>query len=585
MEKKNIYKFPLYETRQITDLRDMLRGSVELYSDKTAFLTKPKKGEPYVPITYKQYGAHVDAFGSKLFEMGITADRRVAIVAETRYEWYISYLATVNGAAIIVPLDKELPAAEINLMLKRADCDVVIYSPSLRDKVLEAAEGVESLKFFILMDYYKNEVEPFTVQASKDNLPQEYSFRYLLAEGQELLDSGYRDFLDCQIDPNEMRILLFTSGTTARSKAVMHSHHTISTNLIAMTEMIHIEDETALSVLPLHHTYECTCGFLCQIYKGSTIAEAEGLRYIVDNLKESKTTLLLAVPLIFEAFHKRIWRTIDKQGKRKTVEFALKFTRALSKVGIDLRKTFFKDIHAALGGHMRLLIAGGAAIDPKVLEDFTDFGFIAVQGYGLTECGPILALNRDKYFQHKSAGLPLPRTEAEVVDPDKNGIGEFRSRGDNVMLGYYGDPELTAEALQDGWFYTGDFGYIDQAGFLVITGRKKNVIVTKNGENVFPEEIEAIINRYDVVAESVVSSVDGRQGDMDIVIEIYPDSEALQEHFGHKDYTDEEVLNLMKNLVKEFNDTQPLYKRIKNVSLRDEPFEKNTSKKIIRKYN
>lgn len=585
MKVKNMYKKPLYDTRQITDLRDMIMGSVEMYADKTAFLTKPVKGKPYVPVTYKEYGDDLKAFGSKLLEMGLGKDKKVAILAETRYEWYVSYLAVVTGLAVIVPLDKELPPEEINLMLKRANCNSIIYSNTLREKVLEAAKGVESLESFILMDYYKNEVEPFTVRDTEPDLPKEYSFTYLVNEGQKLLDNNYRDYLDCDIDVDEMRILLFTSGTTSRSKAVMHSHHTISTNLISMVSMIHIGDDTVLSILPIHHTYECTCDFLCQVYKGNTIAECEGLRHIPANLKESETTLLLGVPLILETFHKRIWRNIDKQGKREQVEFALKLTRALRKIGIDLRKKMFKDIHAALGGHLRLIIAGGAAIDPQVLADFDDFGILALQGYGLTECGPILALNRDIHNSYRSAGLPLPGTEAEVVDPDENGIGEFRSRGENVMLGYYGDPELTAETLKDGWFYTGDYGFIDEEGFLIITGRKKNVIVTKNGENVFPEELEALINRNPEVAESIVSSAAGRNGDMEIAIEIYPDAEALKEHFGNDDYTDEEVLDLMQELVREFNSNQPLYKRIKNVSIRHEPFKKNTSQKIVRNYS
>lgn len=579
----SMYKKPLYDSRVIRNLKEMTESSVELYKNKTAFLIKNKKGQPYVPVTYAEYGEHLNAFGSKLMEMGVQNGERVAIIAETRYEWYISYLATVNGKGVIVPIDKELPIAEINSMLQRAEVSVVIYSNSLREKVFEAVKNVDSIKHLILMDYYKEEVAPFSEHEQENGLI-EYSFQFLLNEGKSLVDNGYRAYLDCEIDKEEMRILLFTSGTTSRSKAVMHSHQTICTNLKAMTEMVHVGDDVVLSVLPIHHTYECTCGFLCQIYRGNAIAECEGLRQIPKNLEESKTTLLLAVPLILEAFHKRIWKTIDKQGKRKKVEFALKLTRGLRKIGIDIRRKLFKDIIAGLGGHMRMIIAGGAAINPQVLADFEDFGIIAIQGYGLTECGPILALNRDIYYKHHSAGIPLPGTTAEIFEPDEDGIGEFRYRGENVMLGYYGDPELTAEVIQDGWFYTGDFGYIDKDNFLVITGRKKNVIVTKNGKNVFPEEMEAVLNQNPEIEESVVSSVDSRDGDLDIMVEIFPDKEAVSERLGGN-YSEEALQDLMNNLIKEFNHEQPGYKRIAKVTLRDEPFEKNTSKKIIRHYN
>ncbi|MGI6580320.1 MAG: AMP-binding protein [Saccharofermentanales bacterium] len=576
---------PLHDVRQIDDLREMLRGSVKEYADKTVFLTKPEIGKPYVPVTYARYGNDIEAFGSKLTEMGVVNDVRVAILAETRYEWYVTYLATVTGMGVIVPLDKELPANEINSMLQRSKTSVLVYSPTLREKALEAAEGLATLKTLILMDNYKNEVEPFTSREVGEDLPPEYSWEALRKDGEQLLADGYRDFSDCEIDPYEMRILLFTSGTTARSKAVMHSHHSICSNLMAMCAMVYINDDVCLSVLPLHHTYECTCGFLCQVYRGNAVAELEGLRYLTQNLAESKTTLILTVPLILEALHKRIWKSIDKQGKRKKVEFALKLTRGLRKIGIDLRKKIFKDIHAALGGHMRLLISGGAAIDPQVLQDLNDFGFLAIQGYGLTECGPIMALNRDVNFMHESAGLPMPGTVAEVYEPDEDGIGEFRSKGPNIMLGYYGDEELTAETLRDGWFYTGDYGYMTEDNFLIITGRKKNVIVTKNGKNIFPEELEALLNRNPEIAESVVSGVEGRNGDLDIVVEIFPDEEEVQETLGKQSVTEEETYELINSLVKELNKDQPIYKKIKSVTLRDEPFVKNTSKKIIRDYS
>lgn len=576
---------PLYDVRTIHDLREMLRGSVELYPDKTAFLTKPQPKKPYVPVTYKQYGHDVEAFGTKLMEMGVGHDVRVAILAETRYEWYISYLAVVNGAGIIVPLDKELPVEDIRSMLRRANVSVLIYSEGRREKALEAAQGVNSLKAFVLMDLDKPSLAEGLPAEVAPGEPMEYSFRALSDDGAKLMESGYRDYHDYPIDPNEMRILLFTSGTTDDSKCVMHSHSTISSNLMAMCQMVYIGDDVFLSVLPLHHTYECTCGFLCQIYRGDAIAQCEGLRYILDNLKESKATAMLTVPLLLENFHKRIWKAIDKQGKRKKVEFAIKLTRALRKVGIDLRRKIFADIHNTFGGHMRLLIAGGAAINPQVLQDLLDFGFTALQGYGLTECGPILALNRDIRYQTNSAGIPMPGVTVKIDKPDENGIGEFIAKGPNIMLGYYGNPELTARTIVDGYFHTGDLGYLTEDNFCIITGRKKNVIVTKNGKNIYPEGLEALLCRNPEIAEAVVSGEEGgRNEDLVITVEIFPDMDEVEQTLGKKDPTEDEIMALMQKLVTDVNHQVSSFEAIKRVRLRDNPFVKNTSQKILRSY-
>lgn len=578
------YKHPLYDVREIGDLRQMLRGSVELYGDKVAFYTKPVPKKPYVPVTYKQYGHDVDSLGSILMKMGVRENSRVAILSETRYEWWVSYLAVVNGLGTIVPLDKELPADEVTSMLKRANVSVLIYSEKYRDKALKAAEGVESIHGFGLMDNNSAEPTPGLPAAPAEGLAPEYSFKSLLKEGEELLASGWRDFLDCKIDPKEPRILLFTSGTTDKSKCVMHSHGTISANLMAMCSMVYIGDDIFLSVLPLHHTYECTCGFLCQIYRGCSVAQCEGLRYILDNLKESKATCMLTVPLLMETFHKRIWKAIDKKGMRKKVEFGMKMTRLLRKIGIDLRRKVFKDIHETFGGHLRMMIAGGAAIDPKVLDDLNDFGILAIQGYGLTECGPIIALNRDVNYQSNSAGLPMPGVEIRVKDPDEYGVGEFIATGPNIFLGYLGNPELTAETIVDGWFHTGDLGYMTDKNFVIITGRKKNVIVTKNGKNVYPEGLEALLCRNPEIAEAMVSGEKGRGDDLIVAVEIYPDMDEVEATLGKKDPSEDEVQALMQKLVTELNHNVSSYEAIKQVTLRDKPFEKNTSQKMLRKY-
>lgn len=574
-----------YDVRPIKDLREMLRGAVVEKQEHPAFLTKPVLGKPYVPVSYKDYGNDVDAFGSKLLQLGVVHDTRVAIFAETRYEWYVSYLSVVNGLGVVVPLDKELPVQEVRSMLERAMVSVVIYSPGRRDKILEAAKGLDFVKALVVMDNDVPTAAGVLPAPAGEGLPMEHSWEQIKNDGKELLAGGYRDFLDCEIDPNEMRILLFTSGTTDRSKAVMHSHATISANLMGMCQMIYMGDDIVLSVLPLHHTYECTCGFLCQIYRGNTIAQSEGLRYLIDNLRESKSNLLLTVPLMAEAFHKRIWKSIDKKGKRSTVEFALKLTRFLRKFGIDLRKKFFHDIQEGLGGYLDMLIVGGAAVNPQVLQDFTDFGILSVQGYGLTECGPILAVNRDVFYKNESAGLPIPGVEVKIESPDENGIGEFIARGPNIMLGYYGAPDLTAEAMKDGYYHTGDLGYITDENFVIITGRKKNVIVTKNGKNIFPEELEALLTRNPEIAEAVVSGEEEKDGDTRIVVEIFPDMEEMKTALGTPSPTEEEVKALLQTKVNEMNKVVSSYKAIRRVTVRNEPFAKNTTQKIKRDYS
>ena len=340
-------------------------------------------------------------------------------------------------------------------------------------------------------------------------------------------------------------------------------------------------DDVFLSVLPIHHTYECTCGFLCQLYRGTTVAYSDGLRYITKNLAECKATMMLGVPLLLETMYNKIWKSAEKSGRAKKLRMGIKISRALLKLGIDKRKVIFKEIHATLGGNLRMLIAGAAAIDPKVAEGLRDFGIEAVQGYGLTECAPIAALNRDCNYRDAAAGLPLPGVEIKIDDPDENGIGEILICGKNVMIGYYNNPEATAEAIQDGWFHSGDYGYIDEDGFVYITGRKKNVIVTKNGKNIFPEEIETYLNRQPIVAESMVYGIDLPDGDALIAVQVLPDFEEAKNILG-ENYTDADMQKAVEDAVKAVNDSLQGYKRVSKVIVRKEDFEKTTTKKIKR---
>ena len=579
-----------YASTVIKDLKDMLNISRKQFADRTAFLTKPVKEHPYVPVTYRQYADDVDAFGTALLnDLHLDENTATGIIGESRYEWYVSYLAIVNGASVVVPLDKELPPHELANLLCRSHIDALIISPSYFQKLHDALQIIAEKKLDGLR--LKHIISMGDAAEAAMFAPARYdlhTFNALLAAGKTELANGNRSFVDYVIDPNRMRILLFTSGTTAAAKAVMHSHATVATNLMAMCKMVYIaKEDVFFSVLPLHHTYECTCGFLCPIYRGSCIAQCEGLRYILANLKEARATVMLVVPLIAETFYKKINKGIrvNKMTLAK-VNFALTVTKALRKVGVDKRRDFFKPILDQFGGALRLLIIGGAKVKPEIIDALNAFGLLTLQGYGLTECAPIIALNCDKNPKSSSAGQALPGVEIEVANPDENGIGEFIARGKNVMLGYYNDPAATAAAIdKNGFFHTGDLGYIDSENFLIITGRKKNVIVTTNGKNIYPEEIEALLADSPLIQEVVVSGSLNQKGETVITAEIFPDLEEVKAalNVAKGEVPDQAAMqHLLEQTVHEINHRLPTYKAVRQVVLRDTEFPKNTSKKIKR---
>ena len=564
---KNI---PLYDVTHITNLRDVIKTRLREFPQNPVFLHKPVKGGDYVAVSTEQYDHDIDSLGTALLSR-VSKGSRVAILSETRYEWYVSYLATTNGVGCVVPIDKELHPEEIQNCLERAEADVLIFSKTKLKVVEEVYGTIPSLKLYICMDDIDDSRFEF--------------FSKIHKEGEDLLAAGNRDYLDTPIDPEEMTILLFTSGTTAKSKAVMLCQRNICKNLEAMFSMLYIDrNDIFFSVLPLHHTYECTCGFLGQVYRGTTIAICEGLKYITSNIKEARPTCVLMVPVMLEMFYKAIMKNVNKDPKKaKKLKTGIKLSRFLMKLHIDVRKKLFKDIHEVFGGRIRLIILGGAPVNPDMLQFFQDIGFICVQGYGLTECAPILALNRDVDFKNNAAGLPLPGCDVKILNPDEDGIGEFIAKGDNVFLGYYKDDEATAAALdKDGYYHTGDLGYIDKDGFCIITGRKKNVIIAKNGKNVFPEEIEYLLSLSPYVAESVVSGViDEVKDDTIIVATIFPDMEQVEAKLGENP-SDSDIEALLKTVSEEVNEKLTNYKKIKKVVLRKTEFEKNTSKKIKR---
>jgi long-chain acyl-CoA synthetase len=562
------YKDALYEHRRITDLKDLIASSAALYRDKDAFLVKDAPGGAYRAISYLRLKEDIDGLGSALLDLGLSG-AKIALIGENRYEWVISYLAVANGAGVVAPLDRELCAEEIAGFLERAGASAIIYSSKL-ERAVEAAADLFPLNFLISMDAQEHE-------------EKKRSLSRLIARGKQLLKAGQRAYADAVIDPEVMCALLFTSGTTGLSKGVMLSHKNIVANIQGMSEYVNVTGgHTGLSVLPMHHTYEMTCHILTGIYQGCRIAICEGLKYIVKNMAEVGASVMLGVPLIFENMHRKVWKNAESKGKAKKMRRAVRISKFLGGQNTKAARRLFKEVHQAIGGNMRIMIAGGAPIDPEVIEDFNAMGLPMIQGYGMTENAPIIAVNKDRYSKPAAAGLPMPGTEIRIIDADENGIGEIICRGDSVMLGYYGDPEETARVVQDGWLHTGDYGYFDEDGFLYVTGRKKNIIVTKNGKNISPEEIEHHLLKIPYVKEAMVWGREGeRGGDVVVCADVFPDAAYVKEKHG-KVLSAAELKQILKGEIDRLNEKAPPYKRIKRFALRDEEFEKTTTKKIKR---
>lgn len=563
------YKDVLYRMRYINDLRDMVCSSAEMYGDDPAFLVKDVPGGEYRPISYIQFRDDIDALGTKLTELGLK-DKKTAIIGENSYEWVVTYLAVTNGTGIIVPLDKDLTGIEIGNLLERSQVDAVVFSGKMEKKVSEVLKGFDDIKIRINID-----------AESDDN--GVLSWDGLLEEGRTLLENGNRDFVDAVIDRDAMCSLLFTSGTTGMAKGVMLSHKNISANVYNMSKYVKIRRPGGgLSVLPMHHTYELTCHVFTGLYQGMFIAICEGLRYIQQNLKESGATVMVGVPIVFETMHKKVWKQAEASGAagrlRKMMDLARR-TKLYNRQ--EAMRRIFSKIHTSLGNNIALFIAGGAAINPQVIRDYEALGIPMIQGYGMTENAPIIAVNRDYYSKADSVGKPMPGTEVRIIDKDADGIGEIICRGPSVMLGYYNDPEATAAVLKDGWLYTGDYGRFDDEGFLYICGRKKNVIVAKNGKNIFPEEIEYLLLEQPFIEEVVVyGAVDKKNDDIVVKAEIFPNYENMKAALG--DIDEKSIQEAIKNEIEEVNDKMPVYKRVKRFKLRDEEFEKTATRKIKR---
>ncbi len=569
MASNRKYRDAYYPVRTVTDLKDLIDSSADLFPDRTAYLIKNVTGGKYVPRTYRQLKEDIDAFGTALIGLGLKG-KHVAVIGETRYEWMIADLAASSGVGVAVPLDRELPVSELANLAERGHLSAVVYSSKVEKKLFQALENVEGLEYLISMD----------AEEDSDGI---LSMKQLMRKGRQMVKNGDSSYTSAEIDPDAMHILLFTSGTTGLAKGVMLSHRNIVSEVMNMSMFVHVEDgDVSLSILPIHHTYEFTCNHMTVLYQGGTMAVCEGLKYVVKNMNECHATIMLGVPQVFELMHRRIWMQAEKSGRADALRKGLTLARTLQRFNIKSMRKLFKDAHNAFGGRMRLFIAGAAAMDPEIIEDFNLMGINMFQGYGLTENAPIVAVHRDRYHpKNDSVGPAMPNTEIKIFEPDEDGIGEIITRNDSVMLGYYENPEATADALRDGWLHTGDYGYLDSEGFLYITGRKKNVIVTKNGKNIFPEEVEYYLSKSPYVAEVVVNGIpDEKSGDLIVTAHIVPDRAAIEEKEGP--LSDGEMQKLFKKVINEVNDQMSSYKRVKRFVIRSEEFEKTSTRKIKR---
>ena len=557
-----------FKAIEFKDIKGIIYNSAKEYAQNIAFIIKHKKDEKitYENITYKKLLQDINAFGTKLYDMGLK-NKRIAVVGRNRYEWVVAHLSNLLGGIVSVPLDKELQVDELESCLERSKADAIIFDEKYLDNIEEIKRrGNTKLQKYICM-------------TKKEGYED---FWELKKQGEKLLKQGQKEYTKAKIDENKMAILLFTSGTTSKSKAVMLSQNNIASNVYAMLLVEKfLTTDVNLAFLPFHHIFGST-EMIVMLAAGVATAFPDGLRYVAQNLKEYKVSVFVGVPLLVEAIYKNIEKQVEKQGKTKLINNAKKISNGLLKLHIDVRRKLFKQILDALGGHMRFVISGGAPLDKKVAKGFNELGIELAQGYGLTETSPVISAENAYKKRSGSVGLPMDNVEVEIVNQDENGIGEIRAKGPNVMLGYYENEEATKEVLKDGWFYTGDLGYFDKDGYLFITGRKKDMIVLKNGKKVFPEELEVLINRLDLVEECMVFGMPDEEdkNDIKISVKIVYNKEIAKEKYPDKN--EEDLRKIVWEQIKEINKTFPPYKYIKNMIFTDEELIKTTTKKIKR---
>ena len=553
---------------KFTTIKELLYHSATVFSSNVAFTEKVKKDNNinYINHTYLELLDDINSFGTALYKLGLK-NKRVAIIGHNCYKWAIAHLSNLLGGIVSVPLDKGLQTDELENSLIRSEASAIVFDAKLKDIIEKIkASNKTNIKHFICFD----------------ELPNFLCFNNLLSDGKKEIENGNNAFINCEVDPYNMSILLFTSGTTSQSKAVMLNQYGIVTNIYDMllVESFY-ETDVNIAFLPFHHIFGST-GMLVMLAAGLKTVFPDGLRYIKQNLLEYKVSVFVGVPILIDKMYSTMIKEIEKQGKTKLINFAIKISNILLKFHIDIRRKIFKELINALGGNMRFIVSGGAPLDSKVSKWFNQIGIHLVQGYGLTETSPVISAENDNCIKYGSVGKPMNSVEILIKNPDSNGIGEIAVKGPNVMLGYYNNETQTNAVLKDGWFYTGDLGYIDKDGFLFITGRKKDLIVLKNGKKVFPEEIELLINRLDEVEESFVYGLPDRndKNDVKVAVKIVYNKDFVNNKYP--DISEKDLEAVLWAKIKDINKTLPMYKYIKHMTFTSEPLIKTTTNKIKR---
>ena len=553
-----------HKTEEVTNFKEMLYRSADIYRSRTAFKKKNSDGK-VISITYEEFKNDVVYLGTSLIKNGFL-NKKIAVIGKNSYNWCVSYLAA-SIVGIVVPIDKELHT------------DDVINFMNVSEAVCILGDNKNLSQILKNIDALKNKETKFI---NFDNKNNQILFSSFKEEGKNLYSNGFTDFDKIEIDPDELRILLFTSGTTGNAKGVCLSQRNICSNILSIYGIVKVrKSDLFFSILPLHHTYECTIGFLLPIYSGASIAHCEGLRYIAKNMQEFHPSVILCVPLLLEKLHKNIVKNMNNSLPEKYKEN--KNENPFSKLPFFMKMIVKTKVKNTLGGRLRVFIVGAAAANPNILSDFRNLGLNSLQGYGLTECSPLVAGNTDFFQKDDSAGLPIPNVKYKIDNPNSEGVGEIIVKGPNVMIGYYNNEEETKKSIRNGWFYTGDLGKIDENGYLYITGRCKSVIVTKNGKNIYPEEVEYYLNDNPLIAESLVLGIKKDNDDETYInAQIYPNMEAIKESLKGSIPTKEELLKIISDVVNSVNKKLPNYKHIKNFVIRDQEFEKTTTQKIKR---
>ncbi len=553
---------------KLKDIKEIIYASVKKFSNNIAFTTKIKRGEnvTYKNTTYKELLEDINGFGTALYKIGLKRER-IAILGRNRYEWVVAHLANLLGNIVSVPLDKDLQLEELETSLIRSKAKAIVFD----EKYIEKIEKVKERN--------NTQVEHFICMSELESYE---NVNNLIAEGKKSIDSGNQEYINAEITEKEMGILLFTSGTTSQSKAVMLSQYGIATNIYDMllVEKFY-ETDVNIAFLPFHHVFGST-GMLVMLSVGLKTVFPDGLKYIKSNLKEYGVSVFIGVPVLVDKMYKTVMQEIEKQGKTKVIKIATKVSNFLLKFKIDIRRRLFKQVIEGLGGKLRTIISGGAPLDKNTSKSFDEFGIEMIQGYGLTETSPVLIAENPKKKRYGSTGIAMEHVQIEIANKDDKGIGEIRAKGPNIMLGYYENQEKTNEVLQDGWFYTGDLGYIDKDGFIFITGRKKDLIVLKNGKKVFPEEIETLVLRLPEVEECFVYGMpdEDDENDVKVSVKVVYNESYVNGKYGK--ISEEELYKIIWNKIKEINTTLPKYKYMKHMILTKEPLIKTTTNKVKR---